>query len=97
MLKTMNRSEWKEDPVETRLREGLSPQSNPILVKRLYPLRGKLIRFCRIHQLPIGTIMEHIRTKQEPAYYPLEVLVVKDGRVYKSSYNSEEIELMPPE
>lgn len=95
MLRTMDRKEWKDDPVEVRLRDGVNLNSNPSLVRRLYPLRAKLIRYCRVHQLEAGHTFEFVRPKHEPALYPLEALVTKNGQMYKSSYNSEEIELIP--
>lgn len=93
MLHTMNRAEWKEDPVDERMRDTLTPSSAPSLMRRLYPLTGKLKFYCRVHQLPSGTILEYVRTKQTPAMYPIEALIIKDGRVNKSCYNSDELEI----
>lgn len=95
MLKTMNRAEWHENPLEQRMREALTPTSDPVLMRRLFPLRGKLTKFCKIHQMESGTVLEYMRAKQEPAWHPLEALVPRNGSVYKVSYNSEEVELIP--
>ena len=94
MLKTMNRDEWREDPVELRLMDSLTPESSPVLMRRLFPLQGRLQRFCRINSLPVGTLMEYVRTKHIPAHYPLEAIVIRDGRLYKSSYNTDELVLI---
>ena len=96
MLTTMNRDEWKENPGDQVTMNNMTMQSNPDLMRRLFPLRGKLTRFCRVHQLDAGTVLEYVRTKHEPAYYPLEALVTnqRNGQAYKSSYGSDELEIL---
>lgn len=96
MLTTMNRDEWKENPSDQATMTNLTAQSNPEMLRRLFPLRGKLTRFCRMHQLDAGTVLEYVRTKHEPAFYPLEALVTnrRNGQVYKSSYGSDELDIL---
>src|SRR3990167_1663784 len=94
MLKTMNVAEWHEDPADARLIETLTPDSSPTLMRQLFPLRGRLKQYCRIHQMPSGTVLEYVRTKHTPAYYPLEAIVIREGKLYKSSYSSDEVQMV---
>ena len=96
MLTTMNRDAWKEDQRDLSLMSSMTAQSSPELMRRLFPLRGKLTRFCRVHQLEAGTVLEYVRTKHEPAYYPMEALLTdrRNGQVYKSAYGSDELEIL---
>ena len=96
MLTTMNPEEWKENPSDQTMMSNLTTQSHPDAKRRLFPLRGKLTRFCRIHQLETGTVLEYVRTKHALAYYPLEALVTsrQNGDLYKTSYSSDELELL---
>ena len=93
-MNTMDQAQWKEDPTEMVLRENLTPTSNPMLMRRLFPLQGRLTRYCRVHQMPSGTLMEFVRAKQEPALYPLEAVVIRNNQLYKVSYGSDELDLI---
>ena len=96
MLTTMNRDEWKENLSDQVTMSNLTMQSNPDLKRRLFPLRGKLTRFCRMHRLEAETVLEYVRPKHEPAFYQIEALVIsqRNGQVYKSSYASDEIDIL---
>ena len=94
MMNTMDQAQWKEDPTEAALRMNLTPTSNPMLMRRLFPLQGRLTRYCRVHQMPPGTLMEFVRAKQAPAVYPLEAVVIRNAQLYAVSYGSDELDLI---
>lgn len=103
MQKSHVASEWVEDPVEERLRDSLLTHhaaASRLMKRQLYPLTGKVLPGCTIYGVKPGDILEHVRTKDAPAGFPIEAMVIMpnavDGQILvrRCSFRSDEIELI---
>lgn len=97
MLKSLNRDDWKEDPHDLHLIDSITIRTDRNVVRRLYPLQGKLKVNCHVTKLAKDSVIHFVRTKRIPAYYPFEALVTENGMLRRVSYNPEEMEIGPVE
>ena len=97
-------TDWHEDDFESRLRSELNKASAPGLVRKLYPLRAKLLSKDGAYGFPTGHIFQYARTKDKLSTFPIEMCVLHEPRnggywncTIIQHYKSVEVEIMRAE
>lgn len=99
-------NDWNEDPVEERLRAALNKDSQPELIRKLYPFRAKVgdtVANGYAYGYPTGYVFMYARTKQIASRFPIEVWSGKEpGRTLQHGilsvhhFDSKEVSLIMP-
>jgi hypothetical protein len=95
---TFDKSQWKEDPTDQRMRTGLTATSPDYMKRLLFPLSLRMKQHSRHYPgLLAGTVVKFARTRLSPTGWPIEALVFdKLGNRIHCSFSSDEAELLNP-
>ncbi len=103
-----NPSDWVEDSKEEAERSGLlrslsdDPVKNAAVLRRYYPLKGRLRKQDQVLGFQPGTVLKYARVRLTPHRYPIEVYFTgrtADGSLCtrRIGFDSTEIEILPAE
>lgn len=95
---SFNKTEWKEDPTDARMRAGLSPTTPVYLKRQLYPLSARMLRTSPHYAgMKAGAIVRYARTRLTPSGWPIECLIFDSGGHQRfTCFSSDEAELILP-
>lgn len=71
MQSTFDRTLWNEDREQEMQRDRLDRESDPQLVRKLFPFKAKAIKRLVAYNIAEGHIFEFARPRDEMAFYPI--------------------------
>lgn len=79
MLKTFNRSDWIECPIQEKVREHMTRETSPHTLREHYPYRGYATQDIPTYGLKKGMVLQYVRVLHAPNYYPIEAIIGVQG------------------